>query len=146
MTEQNNWQNAAWGQQSPGGAPVPPAGAPQPQAAQPQPAQAAYQAPPANPYGYAQPQAAYAAPAPAAPASAAPPKRRGWIVGLAAVAAILILGIASIASCTAMFTSSMGAFSYESPSWTGTVYGDTVGIIAIDGTIQYDGTTSVPRA
>lgn len=144
MTDSNNWQNAAWGQQAPGGAPVPPAGAPQPQAAQPQPqpAQAAYQVPPANPYGYAQPQAQ---PAYAAPTPASPPKRRGWIVGLAAVAAILILGIASIASCTAMFTSSMGAFSYESPSWTDAVYGDTVGIIAIDGTIQYDGTTSSPE-
>jgi protease-4 len=42
-------------------------------------------------------------------------------------------------------TSSVGAFSYESPSWADTVTGDTVGIINIDGTIQYDGTTSSPE-
>ena len=145
MTEPNQWQNDAWGQQGPGGAAAQPgpAGAPQanpPHGAHPQPQTApAPQAAP-NPYGY-QAQPAYAAPVP----PAAPPKRRGWIVGLAAEATVLILGVATIASCTSVFTSSMGAFSYESPSWTETVHGDTVGIIAIDGTIQYDGSTSSPE-
>ncbi|MFR5091902.1 MAG: transcription termination factor Rho [Adlercreutzia equolifaciens] len=55
------------------------------------------------------------------------------------------LGVATIGSCTSVFTSSMGAFSYESPSWADTVTGDTVGIINISGTIQYDGTTSSPE-
>ena len=58
---------------------------------------------------------------------------------------VLILGVATIGSCTSVFTSSMGAFSYESPSWADTVTGDTVGIINISGTIQYDGTTSSPE-
>ena len=58
---------------------------------------------------------------------------------------VLILGVATIGSCTSVFTSSMGGFSYESPSWADTVTGDTVGIINISGTIQYDGTTSSPE-
>lgn len=169
MTEQNHWQNSAWGtgqnqpqppvSSAPQGQPAA-AGAPQAQAAlQPgaapaaAPAAAQSQSQPyvANPYGYApaaaRPQAAYAAPAAAAPAAPAgpAPKRRGWIVALVAVAAFFILGLASIASCTSVMTSSMGALSYESPSWTETVTGDTVGIINVDGTIQYDGTTSSPE-
>lgn len=152
MSDQNQWQNAAWGttqggEPAPGGTPA----AQQPQGAPAQPQPAAR--PQANPYGYAaaqpgaaytapvQPQAAYAVPT----APAQPPKRRGWIVGLAAVLTVLILGVATIGSCTSMFTSSMGAFSYEAPSWSDTVTGDTVGIIDIGGTIQYDGTTSSPE-
>ena len=42
-------------------------------------------------------------------------------------------------------TAPMGALSYDSPSWADTVTGDTVGIISIDGTIQYDGSTSSPE-
>ena len=84
---------------------------------------------------------AYGAP----PAPAAAPKRRGWIVGLAAVLAFFILGLFSIGSCTAVMTAPMGALSYDAPSWADTVTGDTVGIINIDGTIQYDGSTSSPE-
>lgn len=159
MTDQNQWQNSAWGTgqnqpqppQAPQGQPQP---APQPQsaagtAAQPQGAsQPGAQPYGANPYGYTAPQvrsqAAYAYTAPVAPAGPAP-KRRGWIVALVAVAAFFILGIASIASCTSVMTSSMDALSYESPSWADTVTGDTVGIINVDGTIQYDGSTSSPE-
>ena len=157
MTEQNHWQNGVWGTGQPAshtlGAPqgIPqPAGQSQGQpafAAQPQPQtqpQAQPQSAP-SPYGYgapAQPAAAYAAPT---AAYAAPPKRRGWIVALAAVIAFFVLGLVSIASCTSVMTAPMGAFSYDSPSWTDTVTGDTVGIISIDGTIQYDGTTSSPE-
>ena len=182
MSDQNQWQNAAWGAPQEGtpssggtsagqgqgapsqqAAPQPPYQvAPQPQAqanpygyaaAQPRPtaayaaqSQAAYAAQPQS-----QPAAAYAAPAQAPYGTAAgavpaqQPKRRGWIVGLAAVLTVLILGVATIGSCTSVFTSSMGAFSYESPSWADTVTGDTVGIINISGTIQYDGTTSSPE-
>lgn len=177
MSDQNQWQNAAWGAPL-GGAPSsggPSAGqgqaAPaQPAASQPAAPGAAPQATSqpqaqANPCGYGapqprpsyagQPQGAYAAQAQAQPAAAyavpaqsvpaQQPKRRGWIVGLAAVLTVLILGVATIGSCTSVFTSSMGAFSYESPSWADTVTGDTVGIINISGTIQYDGTTSSPE-
>lgn len=137
MTDQNQWQNQAWGTGQPQGAPAVPGASP---AASPLQGQQAQPQPQAQPT-YAAPQPAYAAPVAPAPA----PKRRGWIVGLAAVLAFFILGAASIASCTAVMTSSMGAFSYESPSWADTVTGDTVGIINIDGTIQYDGTTSSPE-
>ena len=159
MTEQNHWQNGVWGTGQPAShTPGAPQGIPQP-AAQPQ-GQPAFAAQPQtqtqpqpqtqpqsapSPYGYgapAHPAAAYAAPT-AAPA--APPKRRGWIVALAAVIAFFVLGLVSIASCTSVMTVPMGAFSYDSPSWTDTVTGDTVGIINIDGTIQYDGTTSSPE-
>ncbi len=144
MTEQNNWQNGAWGTSPAPTSPGAPQAQPQPQVQpQPQPAGQAYQAAPVvppNPYGYAPPaQPAYA------PAVQAPPKRRGWIVALACVAVVLVLGVASIASCTSVMTSSMGAFSYESPSWEETVAGDTIGIINISGTIQYDGTTASPE-
>ena len=137
MTDQNQWQNSAWGT----GSSQPPApGTPQGQpAAQPQPAP--------NPYGYgapppraaytAQPQGAYVTPA-------APPKRRGWIVALVAVLAFFVLGIASIGSCTAVMTAPMTLGSGSS-SWADTVTGDTVGIININGTIQYDGSTSSPE-
>ena len=162
MSDQNQWQNAAWGAPqegapSSGGASAGQGqGAPSQQAAPQPPYQVAPQPQAqANPYGYAaaqpRPTAAYAAPAQAPYGTAAgavpaqQPKRRGWIVGLAAVLTVLILGVATIGSCTSVFTSSMGAFSYESPSWADTVTGDTVGIINISGTIQYDGTTSSPE-
>ena len=175
MSDQNQWQNAAWGAPQEGAPSSGGASAGQGQAAPAQPAASqpaapgaaprATSQPQANPYGYgapqprpsyagqpqgayaaqaqAQPAAAYAVPAQSAPAQQ--PKRRGWIVGLAAVLTVLILGVATIGSCTSVFTSSMGAFSYESPSWADTVTGDTVGIINISGTIQYDGTTSSPE-
>lgn len=157
MSDQNQWQNAAWGAPL-GGAPSSggpsagqgPAAPAQPAASQPAAPGAAPRAtsqpqPQANPYGYGapQPRPSYAVPAQSAPAQQ--PKRRGWIVGLAAVLTVLILGVATIGSCTSVFTSSMGALSYESPSWADTVTGDTVGIINISGTIQYDGTTSSPE-
>ena len=183
MSDQNQWQNAAWGAPQEG---APSSGGTSAGQGQGAPSQhgrspaslsggsAAAQAQ-ANPYSYAaaqpRPTAAYAAQSQAAyaaqPQSAAgcrlrgagpgslrhrgwpsrpsSPKRRGWIVGLAAVLTVLILGVATIGSCTSVFTSSMGAFSYESPSWADTVTGDTVGIINISGTIQYDGTTSSPE-
>lgn len=148
MTDQNSWSQNAWGTgapqgQTPGGAPQG-AGAP---GATPQPQPVAYgYGQGQNAYGYGQFQAGYGASAqPAYAAAAQPAKRRGWIVALAAVIAFFVLGLASIASCTSVMQSSMGAFSYETPSWTETVTGDTVGIINIDGTIQYDGTTSSPE-
>jgi len=143
MTDQNHWPNAAWG--TPGGQPAPVQAAPQPT-----PAAQVAPAPGAQPGTYG---TGTAAPGPgwdasaygAPPAPAAAPKRRGWIVGLAAVLSFFILGLFSIGSCTAVMTAPMGALSYDSPSWADTVTGDTVGIISIDGTIQYDGSTSSPE-
>lgn len=140
MTEPNNWQNAAWGTDGPA---VPPAGAPQ----HPSNAQAAA-APQATPYGQA-----YAAPQSTAPSSPygygapvppAPKKSRAWIVALVAVILFFVLGAMTIGSCTAVMSTPM-SFSSSGSSWADTVAGDTVGIINIDGTIQYDGTTSSPE-
>ncbi len=149
MTDQNQWQNSAWGT----GSSQPPApGTPQGQPAaqpqvQPQPAAQPQPQPAPNPYGYGapQPRAAYAAqPQGAYVTPAAPPKRRGWIVALVGVLAFFVLGIASIGSCTAVMTAPMTLGSGSS-SWADTVTGDTVGIININGTIQYDGSTSSPE-
>lgn len=140
MTEPNNWQNAAWGTD---GSSVPPAGAPQgapnaPTAAAPQ----------ATPYGQA-----YAAPQPTVPPSPygygasvppAPKKSRAWIVALVAVILFFVLGAMTIGSCTAVMSTPM-SLSSSGSSWADAVTGDTVGIINIDGTIQYDGTTSSPE-
>lgn len=75
----------------------------------------------------------------------APKKSKGWIVALAIVAAFLILSIVSIASCTSVFSSSFG--SSLGSSYDDSLYltGDTVAIITIDGTIQYDYSTSSPE-
>lgn len=169
MTEPNNWQNAAWGTGSeaasgadapsgvPGGQPgVTPRGAAGAQAADGAPTTPyaqAYAAPPtASQASYGQ---AYAAPQPAAPASPygyaapayaapAPKKSRAWIVALVAVILFFVLGAMTIGSCTAVMSTPM-SFSSSGSSWADSVTGDTVGIINIDGTIQYDGTTSSPE-
>ena len=110
-------------------------------------AQGAYAAPQAAPaYAYA-PQAVYTAPAPAQA-----PKSRGWIVGLAIVAALLILALAGIASCTSLAARSVdelggfgdGMFANGGYAEVETE-GDTVAVIRIEGTIQYDGTACSPE-
>lgn len=96
---------------------------------------------PQQPQGYPQPQPPYYAPE--------PPKRgKGWIVGLVAILAIFLLLVIGMISCTSAFTSSMGSL----PSLSGAsvsdidyLTSDAIGIIDIDGTIQYDGTTSSPE-
>ncbi len=163
MTEPNNWQSAAWGtgseaapSEAPGGQPAAAsqgassaqtaAGAPTTPYAQ------AYAASPTSQASYGQ---AYAAPQPATPtspygytapayAAPAPKKSRAWIVALVAVVLFFLLGVMTIGSCTAVMSTPMG-FSSSGSSWADTVTGDTVGIINIDGTIQYDGTTSSPE-
>lgn len=96
---------------------------------------------PQQPQGYPQPQPPYYAPEP-------PKKGKGWIVGLAAILAIFLLLVIGMISCTSAFSSSMGSFSsFSGSSVSDADYltEDAVGVISIDGTIQYDGTTSSPE-
>ena len=103
--------------------------------------------------GHAQPQPqAQAAPnayaphaTPQQPASAPAPekkKSRGWIVAIVVVVALLIVLLVSITSCTSMVKSIVG------PSSSGieiTNDANSVAVIDIDGTIQYDGTSNSPE-
>lgn len=131
MAQENNerpaWQQQAWQQQQA----WPPAGQPYGQAAPP-------------PYG--QQASPYGQPA-AAPVYAAPAQKkgRGWIVALVAVILLFALMFAGLASCTSIMGSSLGAASGSTVSSADLLTQDAVGIIAIDGTIQYDGTTCSPE-
>ena len=171
---QSNWQQNMWHgddsanrQAVPQGQPAQqPAGSQSQQPAQPvqpQPRQQAWQPPqpaaqptaqqaqqaPAQQPGY---QAAYAQQAPAyaagyvVPPAPAPKKSRGWIVALVAVILFFLLMFAGLASCTSVMSSSMGSLaSFGSIVEEDATYGDTVAIIEISGTIQYDGTTCSPE-
>lgn len=86
------------------------------------------------PYG----QPAYAAAAPVPPAR---PRSRAWIVALVAVILLFVTIFAGMASCSSILGSSIGGVS-AAPS---VASGPTVGIIDIDGTIDYDGSTSSPE-
>ncbi|MGI6045769.1 MAG: signal peptide peptidase SppA [Eggerthellaceae bacterium] len=89
------------------------------------------------------PQGAYAASPygspeyPVQPASPVmePKKGKGWIVGLVAVILAFVLILFGIFSCS----------SASSSSGLGLIEGDTIGVITIDGTIGYDGSTSSPE-
>ena len=82
---------------------------------------------------------------PQQPASAPAPekkKSRGWIVAIVVVVALLIVLLVSITSCTSMVKSIVG------PSSSGieiTNDANSVAVIDIDGTIQYDGTSNSPE-
>ena len=98
------------------------------------------QTPPAG--GYTAPYGA--PPAYAAPAAApAPKKSRAWIVALVAVVLVFVLIVMGMRSCTSLFTSSMGSLS--SADAVDALTQDAVAVITIDGTIQYDGTSSSPE-
>ncbi|MFR1640434.1 MAG: hypothetical protein ACLSVD_15570 [Eggerthellaceae bacterium] len=86
---------------------------------------------PAAPYGYAvQP----------------PKKSRGWIVALVAVVLVFALLALGMWSCTSVMSSSFGSFGTGSTvDDVDYLTGDAVGAIDIDGTIQYDNTTSSPE-
>ena len=117
----NNWQQQAWQQPAtpqppqPGSCPPPMAGAP--------------------------------VQAPVAYAAAPSKKNRGWIVAIVVVAALLILILAGMASCTSIVSSSFSSLGTASSSSESVDFlsQDTVGVITIDGTIQYDGTTASPE-
>lgn len=115
MPQDNNWQQQVWQQ------PAAPQGAPAPQ-----------------PQGYPP----YYQPEP-------PKKSRGWIVALVAV--LCVFGIIALGmwSCTSAVSSSFGTLGALGSSATASdvdyLTSDAVGVIDIDGTIQYDGTTCSPE-
>lgn len=82
-------------------------------------------------------------PAYAAPAAAAPKKSHGWIVAIVIIVCLFALMMFGISSCNAMIENS---FSTLSPYGTSLeVTGDTIGVITLDGTIQYDGSACSPE-
>lgn len=110
---------------------------------------------PKPPIGYGQqqaqqPQAAVeqGAPQPMPQPASQPPvqpvvaarKPHGWIVAIVAVVAVLIAVLFGISSCTSA-VSSMGGSSSNSDA---ALSPNTVAVIDIDDTIQYDGTTNSP--
>lgn len=145
MTQQNNWQQGMWpnGQSeeaSQQAAQSAAQQAPQAQAAQAQPQETFQQPYAQQPYQQAYGQPAYAAPAPLP----AKKKGRGWIVALVAVVLAFLLMFAGLASCTSVMMSSMGSLGSTGSAQTIT-YGDTVAVIEITGTIQYDGSSCSPE-
>lgn len=82
---------------------------------------------------------------PPQPASAPAPEKKkshGWIVAIVVVVALLIVMLVSITSCTSMVKSIVG------PSSSGIDIANdvnSVAVIDIDGTIQYDGTSNSPE-
>ncbi len=75
------------------------------------------------------------------------PKKRGWIVAIVVVVAIFALMATSLWSCTSMVSSvsSLGSLGASSLDETEFLTSDTVAVISITGTIQYDGTTASPE-
>lgn len=115
MSQENNWQQQVWQQ------PPPPPGASIP------------------------PQQAYA---PAAPPYAPPRKSRGWIVGIVAILCVfglISLGMWSCTTAISSFGSGVGSVVSTTSSDIDYLSSDAVGVIDIDGTIQYDGTTASPE-
>ena len=101
---------------------------------------------PQPPVGYEQP--ASQPPFEQAPQSAAattvywkePRKSRGWIVALVAIIAVCLVSVFGIASCTSAIAGLGGSNAYDSEP----LLPNTVAVIDIDSTIQYDGTTNSP--
>ncbi|BAK45091.1 signal peptide peptidase SppA [Eggerthella sp. YY7918] len=105
--------------------------------------QQVWQQPPAPPA--ATPAPTYAYPQ-QPPAPQQPKKSRGWIVALVSILCVFALIALSMWSCTSMMTSSFGSFgSISTVDDVDLLSSDAVGVIAIDGTIQYDNTTSSPE-
>lgn len=82
-----------------------------------------------------------------APPVAPPPRQggKGWIVGIAIVAALCLVAVVSIVSCTSVANTSMGMLGLSDAG--GQVASDgrpKVGVISIEGSIQYDGSSCSP--
>ena len=117
MSQNNsNWQQQVWQQP-----PAPQPGAPMP----------------AGAVGYGQ--------QPYAPQPPAPKKGRGWIVALVSVVLVFILLVVGMVSCAGAVSSIGSVNSSSSISDVDYLMSDAVGVIDIDGTIQYDGTTCSPE-
>lgn len=132
MSNDEHWQNQAW-QQAQNGSQQPNAVPGQnkapgqtPQGAGHQPQTQAYSG-----YQYQQP---------------SQKKGKGWIVALVAVILFFALCAIGMFSCSsALSSSSYSSLLGSSSSSVENITGDTVGVISIDGTIQYDGSTSSPE-
>lgn len=81
-----------------------------------------------------------------APVPAQRKQSRGWIVGIVVALCVCLVAVVGIGSCTALMTSSFGALG-SSSLYDGADYldRDSVAIIDMAGTIQYDGTTCSPE-
>lgn len=108
-----------------------------------------WQQPQEYPQGQPYPSSGYAPYYGYQPVASAPQKKgKGWIVALVIVVAIFILSALTIVSCTQAISPSFGSFGslYSSSSDDAAfLTEDAIAIIEIDGTIQYDGTTSSPE-
>ena len=111
----------------------------------PQPGQSERMQPPngaAFPYGSPAPGYYSAAYAPAPPQK----KSRGWIVALVAVVLFFLLMFAGLASCTSVVNSAVSSsLGTGEESALDSLSGDAIGVIEIDGTIDYDGSTASPE-
>lgn len=70
-----------------------------------------------------------------------PSKSHGWIVGIVVVVALCLVTMFGMWSCSNAFSSAGANVGSDADLLTS----DTIAIINIDGTIQYDGTTSSPE-
>ena len=95
-----------------------------------------FQQPPVTPPFPASAAPGYPSPA---PASAAPRRSHAWIVAIVVVVALLVVTLFGMWSCSSALSSA------PTSSGTVAVAQDSVGIITISGTIQYDGTTCSPE-
>ena len=144
------WPSVSRAQEPPQAAQPAPTAQP-PQAAQPVPTAQATQvryAAPASQAPYAQ--AAAAATAPSAPQPAqtpyqqqpAPKKRRGWVVALVVAACLLAFTAFCVKSCTDAVASLQAG---SGASGLAGLSGNAIGVIKLDGTIQYDGSACSPE-
>lgn len=83
-------------------------------------------------------------PNPPQPAGASrPAKSRGWIVAIVAIVAAFALCALGIGSCTTVLSAATGSLSGSAAQAEAS--NDSVGIITISGTIEYDGTSASPE-
>lgn len=91
---------------------------------------------------------AYAAgPVPAAPVVPQPQPRKSnaWIVALVAVVLFALVCLVGIFSCSSTLTTLADPFGSSSSSTEAAITSDSIGIIEMDGTIDYDGSLCSPE-
>lgn len=98
-----------------------------------------------SPNGGQVPQSAYQYAGGAVYSEAPKKKGKGWIVALVAVILAFLLLTVGVVSCSALLGSSLGGADGVSNGDISYISGDTVAIIEINSTIQYDGTTNSPE-